>query len=189
MIMTKLTVVTGNPNKAKEIGMILGQEVVPHKLDIPELQSLELRKVVEAKARAAWGQLKTPVLVEDVSFALDAMKGFPGTFVKFWEDNVGYDLAAEIAEKIGNDGVVVSCGVGYCDGGEVLYSEGSIAGSIVPRRGGEGGFGFDYYFVPAGSDQTFAEMGAEAKNAISHRQKGWSAMREMLASKGVIDVV
>lgn len=185
--MSILTVVTGNPNKAKEIGIILGQEVVPHKLDIPELQSFVLRTVVEAKARAAWEQLKTPLLVEDVSFALDGMKGFPGTFVKFWEDNVGYDVAVEIAEKLGNNQVTVSCGVGYFDGEKLLYSEGSIIGTIVPRRGGEGGFGFDYYFVPEGYDQTFAEMGAEAKNAISHRQRGWSAMRGLLVDNGVID--
>lgn len=87
--MSILTVVTGNPNKAKEIGIILGQEVTPHKLDIPDLQSFVLRTVVEAKARAAWEQLKMPLLVEDVSFALDGMKGFPGTFVKFGKITLG----------------------------------------------------------------------------------------------------
>ena len=66
-------------------------------------------------------------------------------------------MAAEIAEKMGDDRVTVSCGVGYFDGEKMFYSEGSIVGTIVPRRGGgEGGFGFDYYFVPEGFDQTFA---------------------------------
>lgn len=186
--MMQLTVVTGNPNKAREIGVILGQEVVPHKLHLPELQSFVLREVVEAKARAAWEQLKTPVLVEDVSFALDAMKAFPGTFVRFWEDNVGYDLAAEIAEKIGNDRVVVSCGVGYFDGNEVLYSEGSIVGRIVPKRGESQGFGFDFYFEPEGMNQTFGEMGPDVKNSISHRKQAWTAMRILLVGKQLIDV-
>lgn len=186
--MAALTVVTGNPNKAREIGAILGQEIASQKVSIPELQSLVLREVVEAKARAVWERLKTPILVEDVSLALDGMKGFPGTFVRFWEENVGYDLAAEIVQKLGNNRTVVSCGVGYFDGETMLYSEGSIIGTFVPRRGGgEGGFGFDYHFVPEGFEQTFSEMGAEVKNTMSHRQRGWTAMRALLVDHGVIE--
>ena len=161
---------------------------MPNKLDLPEIQSMVLQEVVEAKVKSAWNELQVPLLVEDVSFSLDAMKGFPGPFVKFWQEKAGYDLAVKIADELGNNRVTVSCGVAYFDGNEVLYTEGSVQGKIVAKREGEGfPGGFDFYFVPDGSNLAFSEMGLEAKNAISHRFRGWSEMKHLLIEKGIID--
>jgi XTP/dITP diphosphohydrolase len=49
--------------------------------------------------------------------------------------------------------------------------EGIVRGQITRERKGEGGFGYDPIFVPVGYDLTFAELGNEVKNRISHRAK------------------
>jgi len=61
---------------------------------------------------------------------------------------------------------------------EVYYFEGVCEGIIIKEKRGEGGFGYDPIFVPAGFDQTFGELSPEIKNNISHRGK---AVRKMVA--------
>ncbi|MEK7540156.1 MAG: non-canonical purine NTP pyrophosphatase [Patescibacteria group bacterium] len=184
--MPQITVVTGNPNKAKEIASILhGLEVDFHSFNIPEIQSFELEEVVRHKVQAAFDVARGPVIVEDVSFQVSALGNFPGPFVKFWENHVGYDVAVRIAEQAGDTTVTVRCGVGYADATQTIYAEGVVNGKLVSRRGGEG-FGFDYYFIPDGATETFSEMGKDKKNQISHRFKALHAMREKLSASGVI---
>lgn len=186
--MSKITIVTGNPHKAKEIASILtGLEVDFQSLDIPEIQSFELVEVVKHKAQTAFAMAQRPVIVEDVSFQIEALGNFPGPFVKFWEKHVGYDLAVQIAEKAENFVATVRCGVGYADEKQTFYAEGVVKGKLVARRGGEG-FGFDFYFIPEGYMQTFSEMGPGQKNKISHRAKALDVMHEQLKSLGLIQV-
>ena len=56
------------------------------------------------------------------------------------------------------------------EGKEHLF-EGIVKGEIIKQRKGNAGFGYDPIFVPEGYTQTFAEMGSEEKNKISHRAK------------------
>ncbi len=187
--MSVLTLVTGNPNKALEIGMILGIDALASQaIHTPEIQSFSLEEIVRTKAEFAQKELGSAVVVEDVSLDLEVLKGFPGPFVKFWEENVGYDLAAEIAAKLGNDRLTVRCGVGYADGERFFYTEGKVHGRIVPRRAPSGGwgFGFDFFVLLDGQERTYGEMSKEEKNAISHRKLGWEAMREKLIVEGIL---
>ncbi len=184
--MIQLTIVTGNPNKAKEIGMILGiEDVQTTAIDALEIQSFSLEEIVKAKAEQAQRELGSPVVVEDVSFELDVLNGFPGPFVKFWENNVGYDRAVEITEKLENDRVTIRCGVGYADEERFLYTEGVVHGRLVARRG-EGGFGFDPFVLLDSQEKTCGEMTKDEKNAISHRKLGWEAMRAKLKEEGIL---
>lgn len=184
--MLNLTLVTGNPNKALEIGMILGIDHLANKaIDTPEIQSFSLEEIVKAKAEFAQKACASPVVVEDVSFHIDALGGFPGPFVKFWHKEVGYDRAVEIVEKMEDDGAFARCGVGYSDGTRFFYVEGRLSGTIVSPRG-TSDFGFDRYFQPEGETRTFGEMTKEEKNTISHRKLGWEAMRAKLKEEGIL---
>jgi len=58
--------------------------------------------------------------------------------------------------------------------------EGVCPGRLRVRLSGAGGFGYDPLFVPEGYDRTFAELGEEIKNTISHRARALRALREGL---------
>ena len=181
-----ITFVTGNENKRREVAAILNMpDLKSTKMDLPEMQSTNLQEIVEGKIGAAYKWVCGPVIVEDVSFEVDALGGFPGTFVKFWEKLAGWDRALVLADHEKNARARARCGVGYKDAEHEFYVEGVVEGRIVTRAG-EDGWGFDFYFIPEGYDQTYAEMGAAEKIKISHRFKGFTLMREKLASLGIL---
>ena len=60
--------------------------------------------------------------------------------------------------------------------GREFVERGTVTGSLLRERRGEGGFGYDPIFVPDGWDVTAAQMSAEEKNAISHRGIAFRAL-------------
>ena len=64
--------------------------------------------------------------------------------------------------------------------GKVHEFEGIVNGNIISERRGGEGFGYDPIFQPEGYDQTFAEMGAETKNHISHRARATQKLADYL---------
>ena len=67
------------------------------------------------------------------------------------------------------------------DGKEYLF-EGVIKGEIIKEKRGNSGFGYDPVFIPEGYDRTFAELGNEIKNQISHRALAVNKLCEFLRS-------
>ena len=57
------------------------------------------------------------------------------------------------------------------ENGEEHLFEGLVKGKIIEEKRGEAGFGYDPVFVPDGYDKTFAELGEDIKNQISHRAR------------------
>ena len=70
--------------------------------------------------------------------------------------------------------------------GKEFLCEGKIRGTIIHEKRGKGGFGYDPIFVPKGHSKTFAELGKEVKNKISHRAKAFTVFLNDLntVSKG-----
>lgn len=68
-------------------------------------------------------------------------------------------------------------------GGEALVARGECAGRIIEAPTGENGFGYDPLFVPDGYDKTFAQLGPEEKNMISHRAKALEKLEKLLEEK------
>lgn len=182
-----ITVVTGNPKKAEEIAAMMHlQDFASAKLDIPEIQSLDIQEIVLAKARAAFEKLQIPVLVEDTSFAIEGLKGFPGPFVKFWFDQVGWDFTvAHLVPEGPARRVTISSCVAYAAADQVFAVTHQEFGTLVPKSDGEG-WGFDYYFIPDGYEQTYAQLGFAKKNEISHRTHAFQKMRAALVKKGIL---
>jgi XTP/dITP diphosphohydrolase len=61
-----------------------------------------------------------------------------------------------------------------------FFARGEVHGRINCQPGGEGGFGYDPIFIPNGSNRTFAEMGPEEKDQISHRAAAIKKMRPLI---------
>jgi inosine triphosphate pyrophosphatase len=190
-----ITFVTGNAKKLAEVKRILGMEgtessfpfvLVNKSMDLSELQG-EALNVAREKCYTAAEQLKGAVIVEDTSLCFNALNGMPGVFIKWFLDScgleglnkmlVGYDNKSAYAQTI----VAFSPGPGH----DPVMFEGRTTGKIVLPRFGEGdheAFGWDPIFEPDDGDGglTYAEMSKEAKDAISHRCRAFTSIRQYL---------
>lgn len=155
--MKQVTFITGNQNKADYLAECLGFELPHTKIDLDEIQSLDLATVVTHKAMQAYEMLGTPVLVEDVSLEFCALGRLPGTFIKWYIEELGLNRLAELVAS-GNRSAVARGMFGYYDGHQLKLMAGELRGSIADSPRGTNGFGWDALFVPAGQSLTRAEM-------------------------------
>jgi inosine triphosphate pyrophosphatase len=166
--MSSLQFITGNKGKFDELHAII-PEVEQIDIDLPEIQEIDARNIIEAKLDAALQRHSGEFLVEDTSLYYDSMNGLPGPFVKWFLKTVGNEGLYKIGQTFGLNASVKTI-IGYTDGsGKVEFFEGDMKGTIVAPRGDKG-FGFDPIFEPEGFDKTLAEMSMEEKNKISTRK-------------------
>jgi len=177
--MKQVTFIIGNQAKANYLAKYLDCPVAHRKVDLDEIQSLDLRAVVEHKARQAYNLLGTPVLVEDVALEFEALGTLPGTFIKFFLQTMA---EADICKLVDGKSraAVARCVFGYCDGDRLELFEGSLAGSVAERPAGDHGFGWDRLFIPKGYHITRAEMD-EADDQTTYLQiKPLHAVKQFL---------
>lgn len=179
MKLSDLVIVTTNPDKLAEINQILSTNHQVSKIDIPEIQSLDLDEVITYKVKSAYEKIKKPVMVDDVSLEIKALKGLPGTFVKFFLHTLGTEET--VALTSGHDTTTkVTGAVAIFDGRKLKIFKGIAHGTLSPRDRGNNGFGFDKVFIPQGYKQTYAEMPLGLKNQISHRAKALRKVKKFL---------
>lgn len=150
--------ITGNRHKADFLAKWLGVELSHQKLELDELQSLDLHEIVEHKARQAYAIMQKPVLVEDVGFTFHALGKLPGPFIKWFLQEMSLqqicNLLSEYEDKSATS-MVCFC---WFDGNTVKFFDGALHGVVPGSPRGDGGFGFDPIFIPNGSNHTHAEM-------------------------------
>jgi XTP/dITP diphosphohydrolase len=188
----QLVFATNNDHKLKEIRDILGNSFKLLSLkdlnieeDIPENEpSLEGNAM--HKARHIYGILNMNVFADDTGLETDVLNGLPGVHsARFAGENKNSD--ENIEKLLGLMGssdnrkarfrTVIAL---ILDGKEYLF-EGISEGTIISQRRGREGFGYDPVFVPSGSDLTYAEMGLDEKNKISHRARAFNKLKEFLS--------
>jgi len=114
------------------------------------------------------------------------LNGAPGIYSaryagKYATDAANIDKLLRELNQLADRSARFRCLIVLAHAGKVLASvEGDVEGMIVYLPRGNGGFGYDPVFQPAGFEQTFGEMPAELKNRISHRGKAIAALREKL---------
>lgn len=177
--MKSLFFVTGNKNKAQEAQSILEIPIEITDVDIPEIQDLDVEKVVREKAESAFKIVKKPLVVDDAGLYVEAWNGFPGALVKHLQISNGLETIDKWLSLEENRRVRVVAAVGYHDGEQVLTFKGEVSATFVNPRGSNG-WGFDSYILPDGYDQTWGEMGSEEKNLMSHRYKALAKFKEYL---------
>jgi inosine triphosphate pyrophosphatase len=176
----KIYFVTGNKNKLKEAQAIM-PEIEGLDLDLVEIQELEPKKILEAKLEEAKKyKPNRNLMVEDLSLEIEGMKGMPGPLIKWFLKSVGINGVVKMAKLFGNQKAIARLTLGFCDDkGENKYFEGIVEGKIVKPRGSSD-FGWDPIFVPEEQDKTYAQMGMEEKNKISHRKIALEKLKEYL---------
>jgi XTP/dITP diphosphohydrolase len=179
-VIDRIALITGNEGKAREYATLLGIEVSAVKEDLIEIQTLDVVDVVTKKVQDAYSKLHSPVLVDDTGLTLNAWNGLPGALVAWFLNSVGAQGILDMAAGMTDRAATVTTALGYADENGVRVFIGTLQGSLTTERRGDGGFGYDSIFVPAGSDLTFAEMSSEKKNEISHRRLAVEQLREGL---------
>ncbi len=158
--MKELYFITGNENKARQLTEFLGLPISHIRLDLDEIQSLNLREIGEHKARHAFQKVEKPVLVEDVSLEFEALGGLPGPFIRFFVDTLPLETICSLLD--GKSRNATAKGVyAHFDGTELTTFEGMLNGTISERPRGRNGYGWDAIFIPQGYTKTRAEMNEE----------------------------
>ncbi|MDP3795354.1 MAG: RdgB/HAM1 family non-canonical purine NTP pyrophosphatase [bacterium] len=174
---------TGNEGKLREAQEILGAGYTVHavKVDVAEVQQLEGKAVVAHKAREAFSLVRQPVLVEDTALYIEAWRGLPGAFVRWFLETVGCEGICRMLGGEKNRRVWAESALALYDGKTIKVVAGRVEGSIPSRPKGEYRFGWDPIFIPKGYKKTFAEMGPEEKNKISMRRKALTKLKRSLS--------
>ncbi|XDA98217.1 RdgB/HAM1 family non-canonical purine NTP pyrophosphatase [Sulfitobacter sp. LCG007] len=189
----RLLIATHNAGKLEEMAQLIapfGVAVVgAAEMNLPEPEETETTFVGNAriKARAAVEATGLPALADDSGIEVDALDGAPGVYTADWaETPEGRDFLMAMTkthELLEERGAAHPRRARFCatlvlswpDGHEEIF-EGKVDGTLVwPIRGAQG-HGYDPMFQPDGHDVTFAEMGAEQKNAISHRADAFAKL-------------
>lgn len=183
----KLAFVTGNKGKLAEARVALeplGIEVEMRDLKPMEIQGDSLEQISLEKARAIRHLIDVPYIVDDGGLFVDALKGFPGVFSAHALKTIGFPGILRLMEGERERAAHFAAVVTYHDGKDFHQFPGRCDGRIgfAPKAKGHG-FGFDPIFHATGHDETFAEMSAEAKNALSHRGKALAALVRHLAER------
>ncbi len=174
----KLTVVTGNSNKAKEVATFFAGSIeVDHiALDCPEHRDDDVGKIAAGKAEFAYQQLKTPLIVDDTAFSIAALGGFPGPYAAYILNTLGNPGILKLMKGVSDQSASFTTAIAFADTGVVRVFTGSIHGMLTTAPRGSNGFGYDPIFaLPDG--RTLAELSLEEKNALSHRAKALSAFK------------
>lgn len=196
----KLVVATRNPDKLAELVLILQDpELVVVALSevAPELRTKEDGHTIEENARKKAVEAATATgllaLAEDTGLEIDYLDGAPGhRAARFAGEKVSYtDNVNKVLKLL--KGVPVEkrqaqfrciCALAFPDG-KLKSFEGICPGTIANAAAGGAGFGYDPIFIPDGYDQTFAQLGIEVKNRVSHRAKAAEKAKRFL--KQLID--
>ena len=180
--------------------------------DIPETGTT-LEENALQKAEYVYSHYHMDVFADDTGLEVEALGGAPGVYSARYaalecvaaesqqaEHPASHDSEANMArllKELGNNNnrkarfrTVIAliqkkdvCPCGCTSIKDIHKFEGIVEGEIIrERRGGEG-FGYDPIFQPDGYDKTFAELGMEVKNHISHRARAVAKLCEFLNNK------
>ncbi|PAZ00710.1 MAG: non-canonical purine NTP pyrophosphatase, RdgB/HAM1 family [Spartobacteria bacterium AMD-G4] len=187
----RLLVSTRNAHKVGEIREILGSDF--EVLDLSTLSGvgeveetgITFEENATLKALAVSEHFGGWVIADDSGLEVDRLGGAPGVWSARFSGVGATDTSnrALLLEKLaGARGKERSarfrCVIVLARGGQKLAAfSGSIEGVIINQEKGAGGFGYDSLFVPEGHCETFAELGAEVKNTLSHRSRALEGLR------------
>ena len=188
----KLVFATNNAHKLDEIRAILGDEIEIVSLadigchtDIPETADTLEGNALQ-KARYVYEHYHCDCFADDTGLEVEALDGAPGVHTARYAYTDRHDPEANtrklldaLKEKSSRRAQFRTVIALILNGEEHLF-DGRVEGSIATEKRGTEGFGYDPVFIPEDSGKTFAELGVEAKNRISHRARAVARLCEFL---------
>lgn len=201
--MNTLVFASNNAHKLEEIRAILGEDFDIKSLsdigchaDIPETGAT-FRDNALQKAKYVKEHFGYDCFADDSGLEVEALNGEPGVFSARYaakngcthdaadKDNANMDmllqkLAALPADLYPKWNACFRTSIALIYKGEEHFFDGIVKGHIISQKRGTGGFGYDPIFIPEGYDKTFAELGNEVKNGISHRARAVAKLAQFL---------
>lgn len=178
--MRKLVFATNNKHKLEEVKdvslgsvSILSLKEINCFDEIPETaDTLEGNALL--KARHIYDKYGYDCFADDTGLEVEALDGRPGVYSARYageEQDAVKNMQKLLSELEGKENrkAQFRTVVALIEKGQINYFEGIIKGHITTSPAGNAGFGYDPVFIPDGFSQTFAELGSELKNKISHR--------------------
>ncbi|ODT55458.1 MAG: non-canonical purine NTP pyrophosphatase [Paludibacter sp. SCN 50-10] len=192
--MRKLVFATNNRHKLEEVGDVLKGHLEILSLkeincfdDIPETAAT-LEGNALLKAQHIFENYGYDCFADDTGLEVESLDGRPGVYSARYageDQNAARNMEKLLGELDGqlNRRARFRTVVVLIEGAKVSYFEGKIEGTIIEQKRGSAGFGYDPVFVPDGYSQTFAELGSEIKNKISHRALAIQELIQYLKKK------
>lgn len=190
-----LVIATRNAHKTQEIREMIGDRYkvldANHFTELPAVDETGSTFLENAtlKALAISREVTGLVLSDDSGLEVDALGGAPGVWSSSYGGEEGNHpknnvrLMTEMAGKTDRS-ARFRCTMVLARDGKVLADfSGTVEGRILEAPYGAGGFGYDPLFAPEGHDRSFAELGPEVKNALSHRGRALAKVVEWLESQ------
>ena len=195
--MKTLVFASNNAHKLEEIRAILGEQYevkslkgIGCEVDIPETGST-FRENALQKATYVKEHFGFDCFADDSGLQVEALGGEPGVYSARYAVKNGVKVEGNkddanmnvLLEKLANEENRKACfrtSIALIYEGETHYFDGTVEGRIIREKRGNGGFGYDPIFIPDGYDKTFAELGNEIKNGISHRARAVAKLAEFL---------
>ena len=194
--MKKIIFATNNAHKLSEIREILGNEFEIVSLselgcydDIPETSDTLEGNALQ-KAHYISDKFGVDCFADDTGLEVEALNGGPGIYTARFGTMNGYGESHDadantrcLLDKLNGASTrkaqFRTAIALILDGKEYLF-EGIVRGEITTEKRGDKGFGYDPVFVPEGFDETFAELGVETKNQVSHRARAVKKLADFL---------
>jgi XTP/dITP diphosphohydrolase len=192
----RIAIASRNQGKIREIRSICADWPVEwitadeHEGAWPDVEETAESYVENAllKAHAVADAVGIPAVADDSGIEVDALGGAPGPRSARYagkEATEGQNLrmlirAVSGVPAAGRTARYRCLAVLAWPDGRDLWTEGTCEGSLVSKPRGTEGFGYDPIFVPAGWEQTMAELPPKEKDRISHRGRAFRALRELL---------
>lgn len=179
--MKRLVFATNNAHKLEEVSAILGDKIellslkdINCQTDIPETaDTLEGNALL--KSSYIFRNYHLDCFADDTGLEVEALDGAPGVYSARYAGGEGHNAEGNMLKLLHemegkeNRKAQFRTAISLILGGKEYLFEGVIKGEIIKEKRGDSGFGYDPVFVPEGYDQTFAELGNDIKNRISHR--------------------
>lgn len=174
-----LTFCTGNINKVKEVQAVFRKNlpnitILQNSVPLTEIQAQTLEEVALFKVQSIQDKILAPFFIEDAGFFVDdVLQGFPGVYSHYVMDTLGCQGILTLMEGKRERRAHFEAVIAYMDKGRNIYHfKGENKGTVALQQRGNSGFGFDPIFISDDTPgKTFAEIGLEEKNKISHRRR------------------
>lgn len=172
--------ITWNINKFNEAKAII-PELEQLKIDLPEIQDIDAKAIIEAKINEALKHKKWWwFVIEDISLYLDCLNWLPWPLIKRFLKKIWNEWLYQIAKNFNNYNVEAKCIVWYANyQNKIQFFEWIIKWSIVSPRWSDK-FGFDMIFQPEWYEKTFSQMLVEEKNLISMRKLAFEKLKKVI---------